>query len=237
MIMLEIEEKYPLGSPAVFDAIRTAGHLGGYRFRRSETHDIGHEYLDTGSWALFSKGMCLRVREKAGILYVTFKLEVDQARVRREIEEHITPGDAILLLSGEIEQIPGAAARTAELHIGEGRLRPVLGVQNLREAWYFGDDESEVKVCFDRLQFDCLIDGASRSASAYELEIELQHGDATFLANIAKALVDDYGLRSESRSKYQRGVAMLGLVSIHTETPCPLHINTSYLPMCEVAGH
>ena len=208
---LEVEEKFPVRSAAIFGEIRAVGEVAGHALRDLEQNRIRHAYLDTDSGTLHGLGMSLRFREKGGGQFVTYKRHIDRTHVRGEIEEAITVEEARRLLAGATTHVHSQAVREAEKYLGDQRLRPVVRVENAREAWYFGADGNEVKICFDRLRFHNLLDPDAPVREGCELEVELQTGESSFLEQAARALMRDYGLISSPRSKYERGVALFGL--------------------------
>ncbi len=66
LMHLEVEEKFPVRSPAIFGEIRSVGEVAGHALRDCERHRIRHAYLDTDSGTLYGLGMSLRLREKGG---------------------------------------------------------------------------------------------------------------------------------------------------------------------------
>ena len=207
--MLEVESKFQMTSPQVFDWIRSQKQVAGYELSDQEMIPQRDTYLDTAAGTLFHHGASLRLRKKKGTDFVTFKTQIEGVEVRAELEMPLTALQVQDLLLGNLTKIRGEAVRAAMTYLkGEG-VYPVLHVENPREAWYVRRDAEIVKICFDAVRYTN-VDG-SQCVEEYELELELKQGKERFLQEIAQGLSQRYGLIPTLQSKYERGVALLNV--------------------------
>ncbi len=215
----EVEAKFQVESEDLFDAIRKTGAVAGYAMTAGETVPQRDTYFDTPDALLFRAGWSLRLREKAGSLLVTFKGPFLDEHTRTEIEETITKEQAKALRDGRLIDCSCPAMVAARERIGDAVIAPALTVENEREAWYLGATSdgvaSRIKLCFNRVVYTAgPVDDGDAGAGAtlgFELEAELLEGDAAVLTRVARELATAYSLSPERRSKYQRGVDLLGV--------------------------
>ena len=214
----EVEAKFQVASEELFDTIRSAGTVAGYPMASSETVPQRDTYVDTDDATLLRAGWSLRLREKAGVVLVTFKGPFIDEHARTEFEEAITEEQAEALRAGRLADVDTPAVVAALRHVESGHVHAVLCVDNVREAWYIdapcGDGEGSdgrlgrVKLCFDRVAYTTGADDGA-SAREFELELELQDGDEMLLRKMAQSLAAEHGLLSHSQSKYERGIELL----------------------------
>jgi len=68
-----------------------------------------------------------------------------------------------------------------------------------------------MQMCFDWVQYSDLTGQQEDStADEYELELELQQGPRAMVTEAAAHLARRFQLSAQTRSKYERGVALLG---------------------------
>lgn len=213
----EIEAKFQVASEELFDSIRSAGSVAGHRMTTGDTIPQRDTYFDTAGATLLRDGWSLRLREKAGAVLVTFKGPFTDAHSRAEFEESITEAQAEALRAGRLADVDAPPVAAALGHVGSEPVEAMLYVDNVREAWYInaaptasGGQQGRVKVCFDRVVYSSG-GGDDASTREFELELELQDGDEAFLQEAAATLAAEYNLSPESRSKYERGVELLGV--------------------------
>jgi inorganic triphosphatase YgiF len=81
-----------------------------------------------------------------------------------------------------------------------------------------------MQMFFDWVQYSDLTGQHDvRSAEEYELELELQQGPRSMVTEAALHLARRFQLTAQTRSKYERGVALLGafLGDVATPEPAP----------------
>jgi inorganic triphosphatase YgiF len=169
-------------------------------------HTLESVYFDTADLRLHRKNMTLRVR-KQGRRYVQTVKSGGQyqggALHRGEWEAPLASA------------APDVAAITAEMngHLGRlraGELRPVFASHIKRTIRHAGNAAetggAAIEIAFDEGEIRTP-DGAALPVS--EVELELKSGDPTALYDLALALSEIAPLRIESRSKSERGYALV----------------------------
>ena len=205
----EIEAKFQVTSPEVFQEIQASKQIAGYTLTDQEVIPQLDSYLDTATGFLFHQGALLRLRRKPEGVFVTFKRQIEGNYVRTEIETPISEVQAQELLKGQLASIDGDALRAAIGHLEGKELQPVLHVENNREVWHMRGELGEVKLCFDTIQYHNA--DKTKRAYDYELELELTGGYETLLQEITRTLSEQHELIPQPRSKYQRAAAALGV--------------------------
>ncbi len=208
---LEVEQKFRTLSPTVFDQIRARGQVAGHPLEDPDRTTIRNTYLDTTDGVLLAHGRQLRLKEKRRAYSIMYKDQVEGNRVRREVEARITPAEARQVLGGDVTHIRSKAARAARRFVPAQRVRPILRVENAREAWHIRSDTSHIRVCLDVLGYDCLCDERTHISPVHELELELLCGDISFLGDVAQGLAREHAVVPSPESKYERGAALFGL--------------------------
>ena len=111
-------------------------------------------------------------------------------------------------------------AAAAIAYVGGSSLRAVLLVSNQRETWNVTSALGSMLMCFDWVQYSDPT-GASegRTAEEYELELELQQGPRSLVSDAAQHLSRRFHLPAQARSKYERGVTLLGAFADDVAVP------------------
>ena len=210
---LEIEAKFQVKSPEIFDKIRAEKQVASYALVDKQVILQCDTYFDSPGGLLFHRGASLRLREKGGEYLVTFKSQVKGNQVRTEIEMPITTSQAQELLRGDLMSVCCEAIQAAMSYVETKAMVPVLSVENNREAWFINSEAGRVKICFDDVQYtkpDC---SQCQYVKEYELELELKEGEDTFLQELTHALSQQCDLVPNLQSKYERGVRILKVFS------------------------
>ncbi|MBT3268407.1 CYTH domain-containing protein [Candidatus Poribacteria bacterium] len=217
---LEIEEKLQVNSSRVFERIREEGHVGGNPIQRGRLALQHDTYLDTPGGHLYHSGASLRLREKDGRYVLTFKTPVEATHVRTEGEAFLTEDEASAALDGALDLVDCDVAAAAIAYVGGSSLRAVLLVSNQRETWNVTSALGSMLMCFDWVQYSDPT-GASegRTAEEYELELELQQGPRSLVSDAAQHLSRRFHLPAQARSKYERGVTLLGAFADDVAVP------------------
>jgi inorganic triphosphatase YgiF len=196
---------------------------------------IQHDtYLDTPGGRFFHSGASLRLREKDGGFTLTMKTSIEATRVRTEEEDLLTEDEAAHVRSGALQLVDCDVAVAAIAYAGGSDLSPVLLASNQRQTWDISAPTGSIKMCFDWVHYsDPAGLGEGRTEAEYELELELQQGPRSLVTEAARYLSYRFGLPPQTRSKYQRGVSLLGVFSndvagTHGERHCAsTSVNTS----------
>lgn len=200
---MEIEAKYRIAGQLDPTALESVD-LAPYKLRFEALLDLQDEILDAPSGELAAAGLALRVRRDGTNTLVTLKsagTESGGVHRREEIEESISESDAAT------RSWPAPVADRLGSH-RDLPVSPVVTVNNRRGVWAVDLGDTQVaELAHDEGE---IVAGAGRERF-HELEIELKgegtEDDLTALtARIAAALP----VEPESRSKFERGRALLG---------------------------
>ena len=205
----EVEVKFQVTSPQIFDLIRAQKQVADYRLTNQRIIPQRDTYLDTLTGRLFQQGVGLRLREKKGAYVVTFKRQLQGIHVRAELEDELTAVQAQALLNGNLVDVSGEAVQATMAYLQAEAIHPVLHVENRRESWHIHAGAGGIEICFDDVRY--INPEQTQWAQEYELELELKAGDVTLLQDIAHALSQQYNLNPSSQSKYERGVELFRL--------------------------
>ncbi|MBI1925158.1 CYTH domain-containing protein [Candidatus Poribacteria bacterium] len=205
----EVEVKFQITSPQIFDLIRAQKQVADYRLTNQRIIPQRDTYLDTPAGTLFQQGVGLRLREKKGAYVVTFKRQLQGIHVRTELDDELTAVQAQALLKGNLVDVSGEAGQAAMTYLQTKDICPVLHVENTRESWHIHAGAGRVEICFDDVRY--INPEQMQCVQGYELELELKAGDVALLQDIAHALSQQYHLNPSSQSKYERGVELFRL--------------------------
>ena len=202
---LEIELKYSLDKELA-RRILAQRSLAGYALTPFVTKSVTDIYFDTPDARIARAGYALRFRRK---------------------------GDKASLQLKSLTPATGAWHRRRELHIATDHptqperwpdtpeadfLREILGQRSLQSLFTIHQQRHEARVLdaagapFALLSLDEVRwQAGKREQRAWELEIELlPQGNEALLQALAEALRAMPGLHPQARSKYERGMALLG---------------------------
>lgn len=201
---IEVELKLAV-DPARAASLRTHPALRAAVRGRRRSDRIVATYHDTPDRRLWRAGVALRVRRigHRHILTVKGPPEGSAASgiVSRPEFEWPAQGDSIDAM--RLATTPWRSLFAKALRGGE--LGPVFVTRFERQSWplRFADGTSAI-FALDR----GTIEAGSRSAPISEIEIELEHGDAGRLLELAVTLARDVPLLPEPRSKAERGFVL-----------------------------
>ena len=222
--MLEVEAKFQVTSPQIFDQIRSQKQVADYTLSDWTNSSQLDTYLDTTTGLFLRTGASLRLRKKflttgaikAGTQLVTFKTQAKGVYTRTELEMPITDQQVQALLNGNFERVHVEAVEATVHHLKGEKVFPVLHVENSRETWLLNADPGCIEVCFDTVRYVDM--DRTQSVQEYGVELELKAGEPVFLQQIADTLSQQYDLIPTFQSKYERGVALLNLFAVNRES-------------------
>jgi inorganic triphosphatase YgiF len=202
---VEIELKYSLDE-AVARQLLTLRRLGAYALTPFDVKTVIDVYYDTSDRSIARTGYALRFRRKGDNASLQLKsLSPAAGSWHRRRELHIsTPHPT------EPERWPD----TPEADF----LREILGQRSLQSLFTIHQQRHEARVLdaagaplallsLDEVRWQA----GKREQRAWELEIELlPQGNEALLQALAEALRAMPGLHPQARSKYERGMALLG---------------------------
>lgn len=199
----EIELKLDV-APEHLDKVRRHSLVRSTRKGRAHTKALKSIYYDTPDFLLYDGGASLRVRHAGDRRIQNVKTRGDGGAglfARREWETDIdgdTPDHDAILSTG-LDEFFGRPGVLSDL-------RPLFSTEFKRTEYRLGNGTWEVAMTLDRGAV--VSDG--RSDPICEVELELVRGDAGHLFEIAEALHETTPLRLNTRSKSERGYALLG---------------------------
>lgn len=201
---MEIEAKYGLAGVEDLERIALLRSIAGYELRpRPAVEQQNNRYYDTAGGTLEAARYGLRLRRVGARSLVTLKGPASvSAGVHRRAEwefEHTSPNP---------HSWPAGEARSVALSlIGDEPLLCTLYIETERRMLdAIRNGQAVVELCLDQGR----IHAGGREAPICELELELlAGGDLNDLSILATALGEQISLVPESRSKLERGLALL----------------------------
>lgn len=217
----EVEHKLlcpqPLQGTDVLAAVRESiGHLGWQIEHESKVSEHVDTYLDDDAFALYGRGISLRLRKAAGVARVTFKSRVtgcespdaEQAYRRIEEEAPITRQQMKSALAGRwIGALPYRLATYFAPEVGELLPRATVRVNRVWLAVVNGAGQ-RAEVCFDTGTFTV---GAKTVGSDTEVEIESKGMPRNDVNTVADLLAEGLQLQPSPESKYERALRLAGI--------------------------
>jgi CHAD domain-containing protein len=204
---LEVEAKFSVPDEQTFQQLLDTTSLAGFRLEDPSETDLYDRYLDTASGAFRAAGHACRLRQWDGQYLVTLKgLGSTSGAVHRR-EEHEVALDS----PGPPQNWPVSSARDLALHLAAGEpLLPLFEIKQARHSRHLRDGPRAIaELNLDRVR---LPRGNAVAAAYLELEAELlPEGNEQDLQQLILELQDRWGLVPEPRSKFERGLALLGL--------------------------
>lgn len=207
---MEIELKYLFNDEASKDAIFNDKYISKVKDDGSETvTPMRAVYLDTQEGALRKKEMAFRVRHEYSKFVATLKWggsAEEGLHVRGELN---VPVDEDFLEAPTLEVFKGSEIYDEIADIADsGKLIPVMEMNYVRR-----EIRLDTGLSIDVLSVD---EGEIKTANGtlpiLELEIELYTGNKDDMIALGRKLEEKYHLKRGNRSKYQRGLELLGFI-------------------------
>ena len=200
----EIEIKLGVPDRETLERVLKDPGLTQYMKDDYEVREMHSTYFDTEDGQLSKRMWTLRLRDEGGQKVAAFKTAntSDSAGV-------FTRGEWQCVIDSIEDAVPmlidqGAPAELKKVLKGK-HLIPTCGAQfQRRSACLFLEDGVRVEMAGD---IGYLYAGDRREPIC-ELELELLYGNVGSLPPLCSQLMEDYGLREEQRSKYQRAKAL-----------------------------
>ncbi len=205
---MEVEAKLALTAPTApeqVEALDWAPYQLGPR-HAVQQHDT---FFDTPDLALSKTRHAVRLREGGATSVVTLKGPGNVAAGVHEREELELPTTA-----REPDGWPGEVRSQLRRLIGDQPLQPLLEVRNQRHTWaLLRSGQTIGEVALDEGH----IVANDRSEPMHELEIELKGGNLHDLVLLSQLAQQQLPAQPEDRSKFARGLALLGIGLSETE--------------------
>jgi len=201
---MEIEAKFSVPNLETFDRLKESKQLAGFALSPGQAKQVHDTYLDTEERLILAAGYACRKRRQPEGTLVTLKgLGGAEGAIHRREELEIQ-----LPIYQPPGEWPTSPVRDTVLAlIGEAPLVPLFDLQQVRfERLMSRDKRLIAELSLDGVQ---LITG-DRVLSFFELEVELaSQGTEEDLTTIVACLQDEWNLRPETRSKFERAMAFL----------------------------
>lgn len=213
-------------------------HLAG----KPVTRKLVSIYYDTPELYLLDAAISLRVRRMSGGWFQAVKgagYSLGGLHQRMEWEDIIAKGEPDFTKLTKITE-PGLARLFADQPLRD-ELKPVFTTDVQRTEWQLAyADGSAVEVALDlgELRTDALATGNKREPIT-EVELELKHGDARHLFELALDLQADIPLHIENISKAQRGYGYYRSLAAKVSKAQEVKLNADISPheaFAQIAG-
>jgi len=207
-IQVEIEAKYAVADPAVFNTLLQLEHVDGYALRPAGHRDVVDHYLDTPQRALLRGGYTCRLREgqTEGRWIVTVKRVATAVDGVHQREEH----ECELSARSAPTDWPQGPARDMVLTLSKGQaLTELFALRQHRILRAVGQGDRAV----GELSFDVVeIDVGGRRTVTREVEFELTRDGTLADLRAVGARLEGYQLDPQSTSKFERALGLLDAV-------------------------
>ncbi|MFL7791352.1 MAG: CHAD domain-containing protein [Anaerolineae bacterium] len=198
---MEIEAKFAVPDAKTLQRLQTVKQLTDFTLAAGQTKQVHDTYLDTADRTILSAGYACRQRVQADGVLITLKgLENAEGAIHRREELEI-----LLPKAQPPAKWPKSPARERVLQlIGKAQLMPLFELQQTRTIRPMHHNRQLVaEMSLDEVHLT--VKGEEKSY--FELEMELMpRGTEGHLAEISTHLQDEWRLRPEPRSKFERAL-------------------------------
>ncbi len=206
---MEIELKYAAKSSAVLDAISTDSELLELMEEGSEEDEMLYgSYYDTADFDLLESGVTFRIRKEGRHSTACLKWKGKTngpLHVREEL--NITLPDSDERPEADISIFRESAMGEELINIvGEKKLEKIMQVDVRRRSFKVDTGNSIAEVSLD---FGSVVTEAGEDGIC-EMEIELYSGEQDEMLELGERMASKYDLKPETRSKFARGLALMG---------------------------
>ena len=217
---MEIEAKFVIPDSETCKRLREAEQLAGFLLSAGHSREIHDTYLDTPGQAVRQAGYACRKREQDGKIIITLKqLGTAAGGIHRREEFEITLTEDL-----PPARWPESPARDIVLQLIHQE--PLGALFDLRQTRFVRLMRSHGERLVAELSIDEVrisVSGAERTY--FELEAELlQEGTESDLEKIRRQLSDEWALRPEPCSKFERA---LTLIADRTKKTVPVKTRAS----------
>jgi CHAD domain-containing protein len=201
---VEIEAKFAVPDVETFRRLRAADQLAGLALSAAQIKQVSDTYLDTPDRSILAAGYACRRREESEGITMTLKgLRGLEGAVHRREELEVR-----LLADQPPAEWPASPVRDLALQlIGDAPLTALFNLHQTRILRMMSQGQQIVaQLSLDEVHLSV----AGRDQAYFELEAELAPpGNEDDLAAIVAHLQDEWGLKPEPRSKFERALAFL----------------------------
>lgn len=207
---MEIELKYDVRDKKVIEEIKKDKELAKYFIKDSEEKiDLEATYFDTEEGILYKNFVALRLRREGKRNIATLKwngTQEDCLHMREELNVNLGFGDFCGIPDIKVFKQSEIGEKIIEI-VGDKSLVSIIEVNVQRESWQMEKANNIFEFSFDVGYV--ITDNGKEPIS--ELEVELITGDEEKLMELGKQLSAKYNLEAESRSKFKKGLELLGI--------------------------
>ncbi len=199
---MEIEAKFAVPDEATLNRLAQADQLAGYTLLPGKTKRVHDTFMDTPDRAVLRSGHVCRQRDYGDHIVMSLKSghTVEGSVHRREELEVSLPRPLPIIVW------PDSEIRATLLSlIGDVDLTPLFDQWQTRVVRMMQQvDRIVAEFSADRVE----LSRGDQQALYFEMEVELKEsGTDDDLNVIAACLTDEWGLRPEARSKFERALA------------------------------
>ena len=202
---MEIEAKFAVPDAKILRRLQTVKRLADFTLAAGQTKQVHDTYLDTADRAILAAGYACRQRVQAKGTLITLKgLGGTEGAIHRREELEILLPEA--LPPAEWPESP-TRERVLQL-VGRGQLVPLFELRQTRTVRPLRHNRQLVaEMSLDEVHLTI----KDEERSYFELEVELApQGTESLLAEIATHLQDEWDLKPEPKSKFERALESLG---------------------------
>ena len=203
---MEVEAKFSVPDQNTFERLLAVDRLAGLVVSTAEIRTVSDHYLDTADLAFLRRGFACRVRDSGDRVLVTLKglgRGEDGLHSRQELEVSLEPGSGLQVTDWP----PGATRDLGQEIAQESPLQTLFVVDQERHVRLLGESGSltgAIELSLDQVHL-----GGLQNQVFYECEAELlPGGHMDQLLAVMEALRMQWHLGPESRSKFERGLAL-----------------------------
>ncbi|MGP1570057.1 MAG: CYTH domain-containing protein [Eubacteriales bacterium] len=206
---MEIEMKYAIDSNEIAEKIWQDEDLMKIEEEGSREEILMKAaYFDTDDYVLSKNDIAMRVRIEGDRMFATLKWRGKNEgamHVRGEINVPVDDLNTFLLPDISLFKESDIGQEVIRL-VGKSLLNSIIETRFLRNRFRVDNGDGIMEVSVDRGE----IITADAEEPICELEVELFSGDEDALLSLSEQVAKKYDLRPESRSKYSRGLDLLG---------------------------
>jgi len=208
---MEIELKYSIGTVEIADAIWEDDEIRRMEEDGSRCHEeLNAIYYDTDDLDLLENDIAFRIREEGTRVIATLKWNgktVGALHTREELNVNLGEGKCTDKPDPTVFSQSEIGTELLEL-IGEKPLKGFIEVHVSRRKVRVDNNQAIFEIALD---FGSVVTQNGTCAIS-EAEIELYSGKEDELISMGEHLAQKYGLEPEIRSKFARGLALLGKI-------------------------
>ena len=207
---MEIEMKYAIDSNEIEEKILQDDDLKDIEEEGSREEVLMKAaYFDTDDYILSKNDIAMRVRIEGDRMFAALKWRGKNEgamHIRGEINVPVDDPNTFLIPDVNLFKESEIGKEVISL-VGNSVLNSIIETQFVRNRFRIDNGAGIMEISVDRGE----IITADAKESICELEIELFSGDEKALVEASEKIREKYDLKAELRSKYSRGLTLLGI--------------------------